>query len=628
MALSENQLKNPHRSISSSNSMSYLERSFASPAERADEVRQWWESGIVEKLFRQEKDSASDGFRASHFLGVAAQGLPHLPPEERIPAWERLLKAGGEHWALSYPGKWMTAWTNDPDLLLWGLKQGYSPFGSRSRVYSDVWETVARRVGGGKRKPGDLDFLQAALDSPHLTTTSQEERHQLFDHCCWLARGDNVEWAERAARAFFDAGLDPEKALNEWACRLRSNGHIANWVDWVVPGGVPLKISTEGLSAIMNHPEGIGLAQRLWAAGMDAFPVRSYSLMSSRDPSISSPWFDLLLERKSDLGSAEAWTKAVFAAIDRGVVAPPSETWLSGLLKAASEDLPKQWQDAPRTAWKAWLTRIPAWAEGQPNIGYLWSKVVSPVLDDARTWEEKTTALKGLVPWISESPWLVLTALPNDSAFQNLWIQAVSSDPRAAKALNAQLKGVFGPLSWGALVGLRNLRDDDMWFQDRTQDLLALAKGSASALSPAVLENALEKGSARLIQVLLEDGAPACSASTLWQTVKSRREAWRPPQILELVRVWKEFVPTVPVWEAPEDAKIMWQLLYRNERTSAEVVQGLISLNAPLPSSSQLIGAPQGKGNELLSATVREQELGVALPEAHVSTGPKAKVRF
>jgi len=607
--------------------MSYLERSFASPVERADEVRQWWESGIVEKLFRQEKNATSSGFRATHFLRMAAQGLQNLSREERIPAWQRLLKAGGEHWALSNSNQWMSAWVNAPDLLLWGLEQGYSPFGNRSHVYSDVWKTVARRMVEGKRKPGDLDFLQAALSSPHLTTTSQEERHELFDHCCWLARGENLGWAERAARAFFDAGLNPEKALNEWASRLRSNGQIANWVGWVVPGGTPLKISTEGLSAIMKHPEGLGLAQRLWAAGMDAFPVHSFSVMSSRDPSISSPWFDLLLERKSDLGSAEAWTKAVFAAIDRGVVAPPSEIWLSGLLKAASEDLPKQWQDAPRTAWKAWLTRIPAWAEGQPNIGHLWSNVVSPVLNDARTWGEKTAALKGLVPWISKSPWLVLTALPEDTSFQNMWLQAVTSGGKEARELGKALEGAFGPLSWETLIRLRNIHSDDMWHLDSTQALLDVAKGSASSLPARSFEHAVRRGSPRLIRCLLEDGAQECEASLLWKAVRNHQEAWKPAKVLELMRVWKEFRPGADPWGDAETSAIMWRLLYRRDDNTPEVVQGLLELGAQLPSHQTLLGQPQGRGNEMLYAMVKEQELNQALPEIQLPRAP-AKMRF
>ncbi len=181
MALSPFQLKNPHRVYSKHGHTTYLERSFE---ERdAQETAEWWQSGIVEKLFSRARTHTGARSTARNFLKAVAQGLVQMPLNEAIPEWRRVV--GLAEAAGVSVGEPMEDWSSRPDLLLMGLDYGYSPFVSSSWARQSAWKSVHRRVVDRKDLVEDIEFLQRTSDVALLRQLSPEVLRDVFDSLCW-----------------------------------------------------------------------------------------------------------------------------------------------------------------------------------------------------------------------------------------------------------------------------------------------------------------------------------------------------------------------------------------------------------------------------------------------------------
>ena len=628
MALSPNQLKSPHRPISARNSVSYLERSFGSPLERAEEVSTWWDQGVVEGLFDRAKRKPADRYLATAFLRSAARGLMALPAEQRISAWKRLMAVSGPDWALGESSGWMQQWGKDTSLLLWGLDQGYNPFEDR-RGYSSspAWRQVTQRVTEGHGSAEDVAFVSQSMTVERLSSQSPETLIELFDFLCWRSGQHSQELIAECAHNVLLAGVPRQAAFDCWGNRAKEEN--LSWLQGFFPMPEPLVMRSEAMVALMALPSGLSAAQRLWSAGIHAFPSYQYRSMSDGKTVISSPWFDLLGERKShDSARALAWSNAVFAAIDNGDIPPPPTTLLAAQIPYVTKELPAGWDQLPGLAWKEWLARIPGWAAENTNVGYAWSNVLGRLLEKKTSWDQKTEVLRQVLPGIPGSPWLALVPLAHDSSVQSLWSSQVATHPQETKALAQAFPGVLGPLSWGALVHQKGVRNVDFWYLEPIQVLLTIAKGTASLLKADTLVQALSKGSAKLVHVLLEDGAPPCNAATLWDTLKRNSEAWQPAAIGQLIPIWQEFNPGSPVWSSDADVQKMWALLYRHPTTPIALVQDLLEKGAGIPSLDQLWGAAKGDGPAFIRSVARAHEMGEALPAVEPTLGTAFKPRF
>lgn len=289
MPLSPSQLKTPNRPIGARNYMSYLERSFAFPVERSDEVEQWWALGAVNALFARGLRKHTSAGSPEGFMKAVAQGVVHLLPEQKVEHWKRVLAAGGKEW-VSDGGTWMAQWSNDPQMLLWGLQEGYNPFrnAAESQSYGmSCWEKILRRLGSNEANAEEVRFFSQAHDSHFLATLNPQQLAEMFSLICWQARGHHQELLESVAQKVLAAGADPQRAFDAWA--YRATEKTLPWSQWLIPQARPTEVGTQGLESLMTLPGGLACIESLWAQGVDPFPFHSFRSMGSQTTVVSSP---------------------------------------------------------------------------------------------------------------------------------------------------------------------------------------------------------------------------------------------------------------------------------------------------------------------------------------------------